>query len=122
MSIKELFTLIGNRVMPIANGGHGATTLDGAKQNLDIPLLARGSVTFASTATGATRDTAISFNMTFPSVPTVIVGFATSGTAARGSMSVSAINATITGATIRLMNDSGSAATPDVNWIAILIP
>lgn len=67
----------------------------------------------------AYTDKAVTFPKTFAEAPVVVVSFATDSTAAAmGGLSVSAINRTTTGFTIRFFNNTNTARVPPVSWIA----
>lgn len=87
----------------------------------DSMIEAKGKFNCPSVASGSVSNFKIAFGETLGGVPTVIVGLATTSTSASaGRLSVSAINATEDGFTLRVFNDSGSARSPGVNWIAVV--
>ena len=73
-----------------------------------------------SAAANAYTDKNVTFPQAFAEAPTVVAGFATDSTAAQmGGLAVSAINVTAAGFTIRFFNNTGTARTPPVSWIAV---
>ena len=66
------------------------------------------------------KDVPVTFNRTFSSSPFVVVSLVSSSTApTMGRLSVSAINITKTGFTLRIFNSDSSGRSPYANWIAM---
>lgn len=74
-----------------------------------------------STVTKQTyQDFSVSFNITFPAAPNVVVGLESASTGyGMGMVSVAATNITTTGFTLRVFNADTANRAPAVNWIAI---
>lgn len=85
-----------------------------------IPETDHGLTVGIQVAANNHTDFTLTFNKTFSSVPDVICSiYSTSTAAALGSISVSAINITETGCTLRVFNAGSSQRTPAVSWMAI---
>ena len=66
------------------------------------------------------QDFSINFNFTFPATPNVVVCLESTSTGyGMGMVSVSAINITTTGFTLRVFNADTANRAPAVNWVAI---
>ena len=114
---KKIFST--NTAVKITEGGTGATTAAAARTNLGIQ---KGEISIASTAAGTYSDTTVTFESTFTSTPTVVVGLRSGSSSANlGSCSCSVVptSVTTTGCTVRFFNNGSTAAGPGVNWIAI---
>lgn len=80
----------------------------------------KGSTQPVSVPAGSYKDVAVTFGATFKAVPTVMaVLYSTSTSSDLGSFMVSPINITARGFTARIFNNSSSARTPAVYWIAV---
>lgn len=85
------------------------------------PQMQRGYAQCPSTPAGSYTDTAVTFAEPFASRPTVFPSiYSTSTSADIGAMTVSAINVTNTGFTVRAFNKGGGARMPGVYWLAIV--
>ena len=107
----------------VAQGGTGATTAAGAKTNLGFR---HGTVTASDgggivVSKGSVVSKTVSWSAT-PTVPTVVVGFATDSDAATfGNCCCSVIpeSITTTGCTIKIFNGDTVQRKPKIAWIAI---
>lgn len=88
-----------------------------------IPTIDAGRKSSISVSGNDHVSGTISFNMTFPSAPIVVVGFQISPGGSNpqtfGGMACSAHSITTAGFTYHISNNSGTSRTPDLNWIAI---
>lgn len=73
-----------------------------------------------SVSASSYSDLNITFNVTFKSVPIVVVGFNTTSTAGGfGRCSCAVLNVTTTGCTVRVFNGDTTTREPAIRWIAI---
>lgn len=86
-----------------------------------MPVIKRGTVGQTNTVTaGSYKDVSVSFNYTYGSAPTVVVGLNSNSTSSDlGQCSVSVAAVTTTGFTARLFNNSSSDRSPGFYWIAV---
>lgn len=76
-----------------------------------------GKITVNAVADNSYKDTHITFAEAFKTAPNVVTGLATSTTDAK-TVTVSCINVTETGFTLRVFNATGAQRSPAVSWIA----
>jgi hypothetical protein len=80
-----------------------------------------GTLSSVSVSASSYTDIAVTFTTPMPSTPVVVCSLVSLSTAsAIGSMEVAAINASKTGFTCRIFNDSASTRAPGVSWIAVI--
>ena len=79
-----------------------------------------GTIVGSSVAANSYYDLNVTFNKTFAAAPNVVAGFVSNSTGAdMGSLSCSVHTITTTGCTVRIFNNSSSARTPYITWIAV---
>ncbi len=94
----------------------------GGVANITPPDFDADVFAFGSVSANSYADQDVTFNHTFDAAPVVVACLQSSSTGVNvGSISVSVINITTTGFTIRVFNNSANQRTPSINWIAILI-
>lgn len=76
-----------------------------------------GQVTVSAVPNNSYKDTAITFAEAFKSAPHVVTGLATATTDPK-TVTVSCINVTEAGFTLRVFNATGTQRSPAVSWIA----
>lgn len=76
-----------------------------------------GQLTVNAVPDNSYKDTTVTFAEAFKSVPHVVTGLAT-GTTDPNTVTVSCINVTETGFTLRVFNATGAQRSPAVSWIA----
>lgn len=82
-----------------------------------------GTVDSVTVAAGAYVDVNVTFSGAFNGVPVVVAGFRSNATAASfGQCTLSTLNATASGFTIRVFNGSSASRSPALSWIAIYKP
>lgn len=87
---------------------------DNRQQNVHI---LSGQVTVSAVPNNSYKDTAVTFAEAFSRVPHVVTGLATATTDPK-TVTVSCINVTETGFTLRVFNATGTQRSPAVSWIA----
>lgn len=91
-----------------------------ANSNL-VKVIERGDITFTAINANTYADKDIKFKKSFGAPPSVLVCNGSKSESAKyGSMSVSAINISATGFTIRYYNNTDYTPAPYVMWTAIL--
>lgn len=82
--------------------------------------LEAGRLTGADVPANNYLDRAISFTKPFDAAPIVVPQIqSTSTSATMGSITVSAINITKTGFTVRVFNNTSAQRSPAISWVAI---
>lgn len=115
-----------NTALSAANTANTSITTINTKLNaleLGSVLLADGgSFTATSVPANGYLDTVITYSTEFASIPGVYTNVSSGSTAAAmGSFEVGTVNETASGCTIRCWNNSDTARSPHIRWIAILI-
>ena len=87
---------------------------DNRQQNVHI---LSGQVTVSAVPNNSYKDTAVTFAEAFSRVPHVVTGLATATTDPK-TVTVSCINVTESGFTLRVFNATGAQRSPAVSWIA----
>ena len=95
------------------------TTLGDYAEKSDLPIFDSGNGG-GQVPAGSYADFPVTFNVTFTNDPVVFpVIYSTSTSGDIGSLTVSAINITTTGFTLRIFNNSSNQRTPATRWLAV---
>lgn len=95
------------------------TTLGDYAEKSDLPIFDSGNGG-GQVPAGSYADFPVTFNVTFTNNPVVFpVIYSTSTSGDIGSLTVSAINITTTGFTLRIFNNSSNQRTPATRWLAV---
>lgn len=103
--------------LPVENGGTGGTSVAAARVGLGIQS---GRVAAADIAASTYRDVRVTFGTPYATAPNVVPGLNSSSTAWQsGRISVTALNITTAGFTMRIYNADTVTRAPAASWIAV---
>ena len=97
-----------------------ATKAELSAVEVEIPIVEYGNISIGDVLANSYTDVNVTFNKTFINQPEIVGCLKSASTSPEmGNVTVSIINESLTGFTIRVFNNGTARRTPVVRWIAI---